>query len=469
VQVHFYVLVRICPRSFSIGPKAAIFGHNSIAQFLQNHVMKYIYGLCLLFLHSVCISAQEYVHQVIFLNEGWYDFVNDTLVVPPSVGSYDPATETYAVFDILPESDFASDVLVDDVIYVAADNHLITYDKNTLTRIQTVTIPGIREIAVWNNELLISRGDYLISFDSYFQVYDKHSLELLYELDTENGPAYASEGIVIRDDHAYLAINNGFVFGEEVGLVGVIDLNSRTYTAEIDLGPAGINPDNIMVDADKIYTLNNKNYLSSSISIVDPDSGDVSTYDMIAANSGCGTSTLAAGHIYFMEYGVDKLARFDVQSSQVVDTLVGTGAYYGLIDDSVNGQLIATWTDFFSQGTAYILSYDGTVQHAFDVGVSPGSIALDVRMSTGINDKFSAAAIHVFPNPALDVISFESDELIRSVRLSSLTGAVIQDAVVNQTSGSLSLGAYPAGMYLVRLEMQSGLSRTMKVVKGVID
>src|SRR5690606_9647829 len=102
------------------------------------------------------------------------------------------------------------------------------------------------------------------------QVYDKHSLELLYELTTDNGPAYASEGIVIRDNTAYIAINNGFVFGEEVGLIGVVDLETRTYLDEIDLGPSGRNPENIMHDDAMLYTLNNKDFSSSSISVVDP-------------------------------------------------------------------------------------------------------------------------------------------------------------------------------------------------------
>jgi hypothetical protein len=412
------------------------------------------------------VSAQEYVHQIIFLNEGWYDFANDTLVTPPSVGAYDPATETYTVFDEIPEADFASAVLVDDVIYVAADNLLITYDKNELTRLQIIEIPGIRELAIWGDQLLVSRGDYLISFDSYFQVYNKNSLEFLYELDTEHGPAYASEGIVVRGDQAFLAINNGFVFGEEVGQVGVIDLQARTYSAEIDLGPTGINPDNIMLDDERIYTLNNKDYTSSSISAMDAETNSVVTYDLVAANSGCGTSTLAAGHIYFMEYGVDKLARFDVETSEVIDTLADTGSYYGLIDDAVNGRLIATWTDFFSQGIAYILSYDGEIQRTFDVGVSPGSIALDVRMSTGIAGETSEAKVNVFPNPTTGDVAFESNEPIKSVRLSSMNGAVILDKAIDQSSGSLSLAALPAGLYLAQLEMTSGLIQSVKILRA---
>ena len=427
--------------------------------------MKYLYSFCLLFLPGLFLSAQEYVHQVIFLNEGWYDFTNDTLAIAPSVGSYDPLTETYTVFDELTDADFASDVLVDDVIYVAADNQLITYDKNSLTRLQTISVPGIRELAVWGDQLLVSRGDYLVFFDSYFQVYDKHTLELLYALDTDHGPAYATEGIVVRDDKAYVAINNGFVFGEEVGFIGVVDLLTQTYTSEIDLGPAGINPDNIMLDDDMIYTLNNKDYLSSSISVVDPVAGTVATHDMIAANSGCGTSTYADDHIYFMEYGVDKLARFDVQTGQVIDTLAQTGAYYGLIDDEINGQLIATWTDFFSQGTAFILNYDGSTVTSFDVGVSPGSIALDVRMVTGIESPGAAGVdIRLSPNPAHDVVTLSGNAPITSFTLYNARGEALAMEHINTMSAEIPVAAFPGGLYLIQVTSADGQMETAKLL-----
>jgi len=444
--------------------KEPIFDYLTIFDQNQLRFMRYFYFLCLLGF-SLQVSAQAYVHQVIFLNEGRYDFALDTLVVPPSLGVYHPLTETYEVVDVIPDAEFASDVLVDDVIYVAADNQLITYDKNTLERLQTVTIPGIRELAVYKDELLVTRGDYLVFFDSYFQVYDKHSLELLYALDTTDGPAYATEGIVIRDDKAYVAINNGFVFGEEVGLIGVVDLKTHDYLNEIDLGPAGINPDNIMLDEHMIYTLNNKNYLSSSISVIDPETAFVTTHDMIAANSGCGTSTFADEHIYFMEYGVDKLARFDVQSGQIVDTLAETGAYYGLIDDQINGHLIGTWTDFLSQGTAYILSYDGKVLKSFDVGISPGSIALDVRMVTGVTDVTDDLHVIIRPNPVSDFVEITAESQIRDVTLFNAQGAQVVRQFVNAQNGRVVVSGYPDGLYIARVSLVSGENRTLKVVK----
>jgi hypothetical protein len=428
--------------------------------------MKIFYAVVFTILGITQMTGQSYVHQVIFLNEGWYDFVNDTLAVPPSVGSYDPETKTYQVFDVIPEADFASDVLVDEVIYVAADNFLITYDKHTLTRLEMISVPGIRSLAIWEDQLLISRGDYQVFFDSYFQVYDKNTLELLYALETNAGPQYASEGIVVRNDTAYLAINNGFVFGEEVGAVGIIDLKNRSYAGEIDLGHEGRNPDNIMLGENNIYTLNNKDFSGSSISTIDPDTRETSLYDNIAVNSGCGTSALAGGHIYYMEYGVDKLARFDVKSTQIIDTLPGTAAYYGLIDDKINEQLIATWTDFFSAGIAYILDYDGNVLHSFDVGISPGSIALDVRTATGIDDPASAdSSVRLFPNPVSNHLTISAEDVISELQVINALGSVIQQLHPTSASTTLAMDGYQSGVYFVQVSLEQGGQRAYRVVK----
>jgi hypothetical protein len=427
--------------------------------------MKHCYSILLFFLVQCSfLSAQSsYVHQVIFLNEGWYDFFNDTLVIPPSVGTYDPVSDSYHVFDVIPEADFATEVIVDEVIYVAADNYVITYDKNTLSRLSSKNIPGVRGMAIWNDQLLVSRGDYLLTFDSYFQVYDKNTLEFLYELNTSNGPAYASESIIVHNDTAYLAINNGFIFGEEVGIIGIIDLQNRVYAGEIDLGPEGINPDNLMLDGNHVYSLNNKDYTSSSVSAIDAATREVATHDNIAANSGCGTSALANEHIYYMEYGVDKLARFNIKDAKIVDTLEGTAAYYGLVDDKINGRLFATWTDFFSTGIAYVLDYQGNVLNTFDVGVSAGSIALDVRSTTSTLDP-NDTEINFFPNPVTTFLEVASEKEIKSIHIYNYLG---QPVFTSQApSNRVDMRSAAAGMYTIDVKFEDGDHYTHRILKN---
>ena len=48
---------------------------------------------------AVCISylsySQQYLHQVLILNEGYFDFSLNQTVVPPTIGSYDHFRSIY--------------------------------------------------------------------------------------------------------------------------------------------------------------------------------------------------------------------------------------------------------------------------------------------------------------------------------------------------------------------------------------
>ena len=66
-----------------------------------------------------------------------------------------------------------------------------------------------------------------VKLKSYIQVYDKTTLNFIYELDTLNGPEFSAEGIVVLNDTAYVAVNNSFEWGNYKGLLGIIDLNNQ--------------------------------------------------------------------------------------------------------------------------------------------------------------------------------------------------------------------------------------------------
>jgi len=50
---------------------------------------------------SVFAQAQNYVHQAIILNEGYFDYQTNEILVPVTIGSYNPANQTYQVVDTL--------------------------------------------------------------------------------------------------------------------------------------------------------------------------------------------------------------------------------------------------------------------------------------------------------------------------------------------------------------------------------
>ena len=142
--------------------------------------------------------AQNYVHQVFVLNEGYFDYTLNQSIEPVTIGVYNPITQDYQAIDTITEARFASDLVVDeDFFYDAADNKLYKYDKNTYHMIGSQQVDGIRNIAIWDNKILVTRGDYdnttfnPIFFDSYLQVYNSSDLSFYLELDTLSGPKAA--------------------------------------------------------------------------------------------------------------------------------------------------------------------------------------------------------------------------------------------------------------------------------------
>ena len=143
----------------------------------------------ILFLASIMtaqtILAQDYVHQVLVLNEGYFDYTLNQSIEPVTIGSYNPVSQQYIIIDTIQGARFASDLIIDDShFYVAADNMLHKYDKNTYNLLASTQIDGIRNLAIWSDKMIVTRGDYdnttflPIFFNAYFQVYNKSDLSL---------------------------------------------------------------------------------------------------------------------------------------------------------------------------------------------------------------------------------------------------------------------------------------------------
>ena len=343
------------------------------------------------------IHAQDYVHQAIVLNEGYFDYTLNQSIVSPTIGSYDPFTQSYINVDTLHLSRFASDIIIhEDYFYVAADNMLYKYDKNNYNLILSQQIDGIRNLAVWNDKIIITRGDYdnntfsPILFNSYLQIYNIADLSLYLEVDTIIGPKWSTQNMIVNDDKLYVAINNAYEWGNEKGVVGVMDLNSFTYIDEIDLGIDGVNPDNMLKKGDYIYTVNNKDWSGSSISQFSMLTGSVSTINLSATSTGCGTSCLRGGKINYQISGDNILNEWDLSLLPSNGTpLPVNQSFYDLSYDTINNLLYASMTDYVSSGSINIYNQSNSLISSFECGVSPGVIVFDVRtLTTSIYEQY---------------------------------------------------------------------------------
>ena len=346
---------------------------------------KVVFVLCLIYQG---VMAQNVVNQVLLLNEGRFDYATGEIETPVTIGSYDPFTSIYSVVDTIEGARFASDMLIDgDYFYVAADTQLLKYDLNTYELLASQSVTGVRNILIVNDNLFVSRGEYGVSFDSYFQIYSKSDLTFISELDTTEGPKWTTQNMVHTDNKLYVAINNGFEWGNEKSLIGVLDLSTLSYLEEIDLGSDATNPDNMMITDDYIFTVNNKNWSGASFSKVDLSTHSSTTINVSDVSTGCGTSCLRGDKINFQISMDSVLLEWDPATLLSSGNPLGINQnFYELAYDEVNNYLYASETDYSTYGKVHIYDADNNLVSEFDCGVSPGTIVFDVRNTTSIVD-----------------------------------------------------------------------------------
>lgn len=394
---------------------------------------------------SVYSQAQNYLHQVIVLNEGYFDYQTNQIIEPVTIGKYEPVLQSYSVVDTLEGMRFASDLIIDgNFYYVAADSKIFKMDLNSHQVISSVPCPGVRNLGIYQNKLIATRGEYLTTYDSYLHVYDASTMSLIAAMDTVQGPKWAAQNIVIDGSIAYIAVNNGYEWGNEKGIIGKLDLNSLNYGNEIDLGPNGKNPDNLIKIGSFLYSVNNKDWSGASVSKIALDGSSNSTVNIAAASTGCGTSALRDNKLVYQISMETTLNEFDVNLMNVAGPVNGHSLnYYELAQEPVSGNLYASATDFFSFGNVHIFDANNNELSNFNAGISPGTIVFDVRsLSAGMSE--NSNSISVYPNPANDLVTI-SNSGGANISILDLSGKTL----INSSSNEINVSNLSAGTYFV--------------------
>ena len=344
------------------------------------------------FISTLFITSQT-SDNLIILNEGYYDFTNQEIIEPVSIGVYFPSTEIYEEVVVIDGVRFASDMIVDgDILYVAADNKILKYQIGSFELINEIEVQGARNLLIHNNNLFISRGDYdydtwsPVVFDSYLLVYNKDDFSFVTQFDTENGPAWSTQNLVSKDDQVFVAINNGFEWNNEKGLVGVIDANNLTYTNEFDLGENGTNPDNMVLKGDYLLTVNNKNWSGSSVSRINLINNEVITEDLADLSTGCGTSALRGDFLNYQVSQGSTVHKYDYVNMETFGVEEGMNLNFYEIIESSDNLFYASSTDFFSYGEVYVFDENNEVINSFSTGISPGVFAFYSSDNGGCSD-----------------------------------------------------------------------------------
>lgn len=390
------------------------------------------------------LFSQNYLHQVLILNEGYYDYQTSTQGAPVTIGSYNPSTQTYQEVSTINGMRFASDLIIEgNVYYVAADTKILMYDLNSHALLDEVNCPGVRNLAFYQGKLVATRGEYLTTYSSYLHVYDANNLNLITAIDTVQGPKWAAQNLVVDGAKAYVAVNNGYEWGNEKGIIGVLDLNNLTYGNELDLGPNGKNPDNLVKYGNFLYSVNNKDWSGASVSKVALDFSSNATVNLAAA-TGCGTSALRDDKLIYQISMQSDLNTFDIVLMNNIGPVAGHQTnYYELAQDPLSSNLYCTETDYLSYGKVKIFDPSNVELLEFNAGVAPGTVTFDVRALANLSEL--TEVLVVSPNPCNDYINVNLKGEKR------LVDALGKNVLVSSNE-TLNLSSLPAGIYTLQCE-----------------
>ena len=319
------------------------------------------------------------------LCEGAQDFYSGEVLESPRVGVVDLEAEApeMAVLLVFEGHAFATDLILSESgedLYVAAEDTVYRLDAEDGVILASQPLQGARRLFEVDGRVYVTRGDYdpetfgSVAFDHYLVALDAEDLswQADWTAATGEGPGFASETMCVQDNVLHIAINNAFAWGEEVGLIGRLDLTSGAYE-EIDLGEEGLNPVHILPAAGGVVTVNARQYEGTSLSRVE-SAGSVLTAVVADATAGCGAAAMVGEELVFQVYGEGEFRKADGASLLASGTWPGNGgSVYSMAVQSGGDVLLGT-TDFATYGEVELRSGEGDWIATVPTGIAPGVI-----------------------------------------------------------------------------------------------
>ena len=361
----------------------------------------------LMFVNFVSIVSGIVNGQVEVLNSVWVMNEGGSMETP-SVGVYNPTEETFTQVMEFEDAEFTTDVIIaDGAAFAAADNMIYRFDLDTYEVEASVEMEGVRKLAYYDGSIYSTRGEFdsetwgSVEFETYFVWFNAETLLWEGELPATEGIGFDAEDLVIKNGVAYIAINNAFTWGDEVGLLGIYDIETGEYT-EHDLGEEGKNTVHLKVTENEVLMVNNTDWSATSLSRVElPSLGAaealVNTMTVAGVSSGCNAASLIGDELVFQiedEIGMRKASVSDLTPSPEMWG-PATDVYYSMAVNPVNGDVYATVTNFIDEAEVQILDVAGTLISSFQAGAIPSGMAFDVRTVVGIThlDMFEVSRV----------------------------------------------------------------------------
>ena len=357
---------------------------------------KIISPLGCLLVFSLATSVVHAQSELFVLNEGRYDWDNGVIDEAPSLGVIDIATSSYAQIASFDSIAFATDLEVQGGHgYVCLENTVIKVDLTTGDVLAEVALAGAQELALLDGKVYVTRGglDQVtwgpLDLESHLVWLSADDLSLEGELPLASGPQYACQAICIHNGLVVVGVNNGWVWGGEVGFVGAFDPASGTYT-EVDLGETGKNPVALHAVDGAVLSVNNGDWSSTSVSrVVAGETLNASTEVLTDVAAGCNASAVISANRLALQ--IDQEAGL-----RLVDSTTGLGTGETLNPDATSAYSLAIHptsdmtfsgvTDFVTEGHVEIHDDLGNLVGSVEVGIAPGTLIWGETATDNLND-----------------------------------------------------------------------------------
>ena len=372
-------------------------------------------------------------------NELWV--LNET---PPSLGRVDLTSFAYQEVLSFEDAGFATDLEIqDDAAVVVLENRVVKVDLMSGQIVADTELLGAQEAALFEDgTVVVTRGGLddawqPLNLTSHLVWLDGDDLGLEGELLPTEGPTLPSQEIVVVDGKVYIAVNNGWAFGQEVGRLGCWDVEQDTYS-EWDLGEGAENPVALHVLGGDLFTVNNGDW--SSTTVTRASLGDLSSTTTVALDGvsvGCNASAFVDTKLAVQISGENGLRLLDGPSMVWEEGAVlnaDAPSAYSLITHPTYGWTCAGVTDYVTFGEIQIRTAEGEWLATVPVGVSPGSLAWRssevanlgevtfpaTTTSAGEWDGLGREAGNVIPGmPALRIVRKANGQVSKTIQFSN--------------------------------------------------
>ena len=304
---------------------------------------------------------------------------------PPSLGWVDLTSFAYEEVLSFEDAGFATDLEIQgDAAVIVLENRVVKVDLTSGQIVADTELLGAQEAALLEDgTVVVTRGGLddawqPLNLTSHLVWLDADDLGLEGELLPSEGPTLPSQEVMVVDGKVYIAVNNGWAWGQEVGRLGCWDVEEDTYS-EWDLGEGAENPVALHVLDGDLFTVNNGDW--SSTSVTRASLGDLSSTVTLAldgVSAGCNASAFVDSKLAVQISGENGLRLLDGPSMIWEEgTLLNADApsAYSLITHPTYGWTCAGVTDHESFGEIQIRTAEGEWLATVPVGVSPGSLA----------------------------------------------------------------------------------------------